>query len=61
VLSETEFKGDGGDMRPQLLNKGDTISFVPPIFCDKKYSCTNFAAKEFERSNDARDREFCKI
>jgi len=31
----TEFQGDKGAYVPQLLDKGDTMCFVPSIFCDK--------------------------
>jgi len=31
----TEFKGGRGDMSPQRLGKGDTVSLFLPIFCDE--------------------------
>jgi len=38
----TEFKGYGGHVTP-TFRQGDTISFIPPIFSDKKQcSFTNF-------------------
>jgi len=33
--ARTEFMGGRGGMSPQLLDRGDIISFVPPTFCDK--------------------------
>jgi len=33
----TEFKeGNGGGVSPNFWTEGDILSFVPPIFCDKK-------------------------
>jgi len=36
TMQGPSLRGDGGDMSPQHLDRGDIISFVPPTFCDKK-------------------------